>query len=152
MLLSLTSSLQRGWSKILETWGNFYRILVFYTGVLKLKQQYILSFCHIIFISLSSLLHPRRPFSSISGIFFPKEKPASLSETNGTVWGTYMQKNAYRMAPTNGVIILRQILFECIWISCFYYIHSHPVQSLNGSVYGPVFLVIMHVVEPEKEQ
>lgn len=63
-----------------------------------------------------------------------------------------MKKNANWMAPTNGVIILRQILFECIWISCFYYIHSHPVQSLNGSVYGPVFLVIMHIVEPEKEQ
>lgn len=59
-----------------------------------------------------------------------------------------MEKNANWMASTNGVVILQQVLLKCIWISCFYYIHAHLVQSFNGFVDGPKFPVIVHIVEP----
>lgn len=60
-----------------------------------------------------------------------------------------MEKNANGMASTDGVIKFQQILFECIWISCFYYIHAHRVQGLNRFVYGPMFLLIVSVIEPD---
>lgn len=63
----------------------------------------------------------------------------------------YMEENTNGVPSTNGVVIFQQVLFECIRISCFYYIHAHPVQGLNGFVYGPMFLVVVHVIEPDTE-
>lgn len=63
--------------------------------------------------------------------------------------GTYMKKYTNRVATTNGVVILLQVLFECFRISCFYFIHAHMVQSFNRFVYWPMFLVVVHVVEPK---
>jgi predicted PurR-regulated permease PerM len=62
-----------------------------------------------------------------------------------------MEENANGMASTNGVVIFRQILLESIWISCLYYIHAHLVQRLDRFVYCPMFLVIVHVIEPDTE-
>ena len=62
---------------------------------------------------------------------------------------TYMEKNANRMASTDGIVKLREVSLKCIWISCFYYIHAHPVQCFNGFVDGPIFPVVVHVVEPK---
>ena len=62
-----------------------------------------------------------------------------------------MEENANGMASTNGVVIFYQILFECIWISRLYYLHAHPVQGLDRFVYGPMFLVIVRVIEPDTE-
>lgn len=60
-----------------------------------------------------------------------------------------MEKNTDWMPSTNCVVILCQVLLESIRISCFYDIHAHPVQCLDGFVYGTIFFVIMLVIEPE---
>jgi hypothetical protein len=61
-----------------------------------------------------------------------------------------MQENTNWMPSTDSVVILRQVLFKCICIPCFNYVHAHLVQCLNRLVYGPTFLVIVCVMEPNK--
>lgn len=62
----------------------------------------------------------------------------------------HMQENTNWMPSTDSVVILRQVLFKCICIPCFNYVHAHLVQCLNRLVYGPTFLVIVCVMEPNK--
>lgn len=62
-----------------------------------------------------------------------------------------MKESTNGVATTNSVLILQQVLLECIGISGFYDIHGHMVQSFNGFVDGSMFLVVVRVVESKQK-
>lgn len=61
---------------------------------------------------------------------------------------SYMKEDTDGVTPTNCVVKFLQVPFECVWISCLYDVHTHPVQRLNRLVDWSMFLIIMHIVEP----
>lgn len=63
---------------------------------------------------------------------------------------TYMEKNTNWMATTNGVLILLQVLFEWISITCLNYLHAHSIQGLNRFIYRTMLFIIICVAKPER--